>query len=662
MKMSDSPDSRFPVLRGFMVDPDPLCPSSIDRARAWLAECSRCHQKCNVNPTRRFQGHKDDEVQSQSVINSTVPRGHQFSSRIRLLYIDDSKLSQPSGRLTSILDTSIDYVALSHRWNSGKLPDWVTTKANIDARMESFDLAGLPKTILDAIFVSKQLGFSYVWVDCFCIIQDDGEDWETQAAQMAGIYSHANLTISADVAADDDSGFSQLRKPMGEPYVQFQVWIDEEEQLNLHARYYNYNDGHNLLVEPQRGSSLLRNIIYPDLNRRGWTLQERVLSPRILHYGVDQMFWECRCLLESEDGLVFSGLQSSIQPWLPNIRETLLDKNLSNYQIFKYWTHIVTEYTKRSLTVSEDILPAISALASSISARTGGTYLAGLWRESLHFDLLWFVSDPDDCIHQHGEHPKSRRGPSWSWVNVEGVIRFEVLESTGLTSAAVHRERQESFTSAIELLDFKIDLTSKDKTLGRIERAILNLVGPIKSVAYPSPLERKGNEIQRSHAELERAEAEDRSEAERSEIFERYLTQLRMAMGNAGRRAAYHDDKVREGSAPLYAVFGSGVKDGRSFRNISIKPIGVMFYDHPDEVDWRADRDPEQEWVFATALKTVDTAGLKSRGIGVHANCLVLLEIPDSGGTYCRRGIAYIWGDRHTDWFENAERKTLRLC
>src|SRR5438552_2841114 len=38
------------------------------------------------------------------------------------------------------------------------------------------------------------------------------------------------------------------------------------------------------------------------LNSRGWTLQERLLSPRTLHYCIDQIYWECNVCMFSEDG------------------------------------------------------------------------------------------------------------------------------------------------------------------------------------------------------------------------------------------------------------------------------------------------------------------------------------------------------------------------
>jgi hypothetical protein len=37
------------------------------------------------------------------------------------------------------------------------------------------------------------------------------------------------------------------------------------------------------------------------LNKRGWTFQERELSPRILHFSADQLWWECRSIRAQED-------------------------------------------------------------------------------------------------------------------------------------------------------------------------------------------------------------------------------------------------------------------------------------------------------------------------------------------------------------------------
>jgi hypothetical protein len=38
------------------------------------------------------------------------------------------------------------------------------------------------------------------------------------------------------------------------------------------------------------------------LSQRAWTLQERLLSSRTLHYGAQKMYWECQTYVLAEDG------------------------------------------------------------------------------------------------------------------------------------------------------------------------------------------------------------------------------------------------------------------------------------------------------------------------------------------------------------------------
>jgi hypothetical protein len=55
----------------------------------------------------------------------------------------------------------------------------------------------MPKIIQTAIYVTKRLDFRYLWIDRLCIVQDNREDWEAQAKQMARIYENAVLTLAA---------------------------------------------------------------------------------------------------------------------------------------------------------------------------------------------------------------------------------------------------------------------------------------------------------------------------------------------------------------------------------------------------------------------------------------------------------------------------------
>lgn len=45
-------------------------------------------------------------------------------------------------------------------------------------------MSTLPKTIQDAISVTRRLVFDYLWVDALCIIQDSKEDLNHDKARM----------------------------------------------------------------------------------------------------------------------------------------------------------------------------------------------------------------------------------------------------------------------------------------------------------------------------------------------------------------------------------------------------------------------------------------------------------------------------------------------
>lgn len=103
---------------------------------------------------------------------------------------------------------SSTYVALSYVWGSVK--PLCTTKQNI----KDFQVPGalkdrgeMPLTIQHAMDLATRLRERYFWVDTLCIIQDDEGSKHSELRKMAGIYSHAILTI---VAANGDSAMCGL--------------------------------------------------------------------------------------------------------------------------------------------------------------------------------------------------------------------------------------------------------------------------------------------------------------------------------------------------------------------------------------------------------------------------------------------------------------------
>ena len=91
------------------------------------------------------------------------------------------------------------YGTLSYVWGSTK--DFVTKYSDLAALSEpgglGKDIEKIPKTIRDAIRLTRELGLKYLWVDSLCIVLDDPIDKARFIPEMHQIYYRSFLTIIA---------------------------------------------------------------------------------------------------------------------------------------------------------------------------------------------------------------------------------------------------------------------------------------------------------------------------------------------------------------------------------------------------------------------------------------------------------------------------------
>jgi hypothetical protein len=155
-------------------------------------------------------------------------------------------------------------------------------------------------------------------------------------------------------------------------------------------------------------------------------LQERLLARRVLHFSSQQLFWECREHRACErypsgfpykDGLKavhdysFSGIAPSTESRL--VRPGSLSGR-------DYWAELIYMYTSMSLTNPNDKLVALSGIAKARAASFGDAYVAGMWRQDLVYQLLWYIP-PEQS--NGGLKPRPvYRAPSWSWASVEHQV------------------------------------------------------------------------------------------------------------------------------------------------------------------------------------------------------------------------------------------------
>ncbi|TPX11036.1 uncharacterized protein E0L32_008073 [Thyridium curvatum] len=142
------------------------------------------------------------------------------------------------------------------------------------------------------------------------------------------------------------------------------------------------------------------------ISHRAWTLQERVLSPRVLHLTRDQVLWRCRgdnCAEGYKPNLerVHEEYRACGAGWIVDRAESDayrahrafyssgLDNRFGADYAAQTWCHCVSEFSARALTKSSEKLPAIAGLAAVLCRPELGKYLAGFWGRDLFRGLAW---------------------------------------------------------------------------------------------------------------------------------------------------------------------------------------------------------------------------------------------------------------------------------
>jgi hypothetical protein len=173
-------------------------PRNYTMLRKWLKNCIKTHKKCRP-------------LEQNSVSD---PCCESVALPIRLVDV-----GSPAGEICPFLAETRgkrgSYLTLSHRW--GERQKTETTKDNIDRFKQALPMDELPQTFKDAIMVTRQLGFQYIWIDSLCIIQHDKEDWFRESAKMGDIFESSSCTLAAVHALDDDSNDQGLFLPRSDP-------------------------------------------------------------------------------------------------------------------------------------------------------------------------------------------------------------------------------------------------------------------------------------------------------------------------------------------------------------------------------------------------------------------------------------------------------------
>ena len=285
---------------------------------------------------------------------------------------------------------------------------------------------------------------------------------------MPSIYRNAVVTLAAANSAAAHDGFLHQRKVAEEPSAVFKLrWRDSGNKS-----YYPTHQSKPTPNEPYCDVLLMQRPCDVDveepLDLRAWTMQERILAPRVLEYGTYRLRWICPST-EFDHDQIDGWTAKRLQPdFIRNLRTGWRDdgddpgrrllpietgqarplisqipieadlepKGIDAEELESaatQWHQIVSDYTSRAMSVQTDRILAISGIAERFNAAHPGQYVAGLWLLHLPGGLLW----KPESVWKEAEaskaqlyaakqlRPREYQGPSWSWVGVNGRIDFE---------------------------------------------------------------------------------------------------------------------------------------------------------------------------------------------------------------------------------------------
>lgn len=221
-----------------------LSNTAVPLAKKWMAECQESHPSC-----RKAARHSSIFCTDNAHFIYDLSADNLLPSRLLALkpvvYLAES----------SSLPADTQYVALSHRW--GTKSSFLTTRKNVSQRTQvGLCPQNLPRTFREAMDVTLGLGYSYLWIDSLCIVQDDQDDWKKEARRMAVVFDKAAVTIAAMDGVDCDSGLI-VKKP-------------DKDDVGV-------------------------------LSTRASVCQEQMISPRSLVFTQETVEWECREAIASEE-------------------------------------------------------------------------------------------------------------------------------------------------------------------------------------------------------------------------------------------------------------------------------------------------------------------------------------------------------------------------
>jgi hypothetical protein len=353
------------------------------QVRTWLDDCHSKHDLCNNN-------------QLGSDKANILPT--------YLLHLDSLDTSVVHLVPKTQLPKKVKgYAALSYCW--GTTQKHATTRANLDSHLKGILVRDLPRTIQDAVYVTRILELGYLWVDSLCIIQDATKEMQVELGLMAAIYHNAHVVISAAAATTCESGFLEDR---AQPPYYINLPFGDKGSVNVIAKRQNDRMSSGLEIGP--------------LEVRAWAYQESFVARRLLSFNQHEVIWSCHTKGGDGGGRLRRNYDAVI--YFNDSCRTIETPEL------KTWCFVVETFSSKKITYEKDRLPALSSVAELFACGRDVDYLAGVFvgsASSAAAQLMTWATVPWNA---ENKRPTNWRAPSWSPLSVEGKIGFNGLDGS----------------------------------------------------------------------------------------------------------------------------------------------------------------------------------------------------------------------------------------
>ncbi len=188
---------------------------------------------------------------------------------------------------------------------------------------------------------------------------------------------------------------------------------------------------------------------HSSLDGRGWCLQERALSTRVLSYGKDGLYWECVSCDAMEripEGIESSSTSSNeymraLKREAAEITERETDRFESPKSAHCAWHLLSEDYSRRDLSFDSDRPIALAGIVKNLSGVKNDSCHYGVWEKFLWRDLMWLIFTKDTILKSYmgrfgtvppigpsGRRLPSSIAPSWSWMSVRGNVCYQASE------------------------------------------------------------------------------------------------------------------------------------------------------------------------------------------------------------------------------------------